>query len=128
MVFHAGAYATPERLVRRGISLEGAGPQGYVISHHAGRRILRRENLVVETTFVKIHLRRGRRPGKEVTCQLEHVVGVTGLGAGGSEMLGKMLDGKEGFSIAIAPNNIRVMVCHAVPKEAGDILVALLAG
>ncbi len=84
MVLHARAHAAPERVVGSRIRLECARPERHIIAHHPRGRVLRGEDMVVKPALIEIHFLDRRLEPEKLAGQLEHVIGVAGLGAGRS--------------------------------------------
>ena len=128
MILHAGADAAPERVSRRGVGAERAWLEGAEIRHARRGGILRREDVVVQPAFVEIHVGGRRIPGEHVTRELEHVVGIAGLGRLGPQMQGKVGHREKMFAVAVSAVGERARHGHSGPERGRDRAVPDVAG
>ena len=117
VVLDARAGAAPEGVVEAVVDLARPGAQRHVVAHHAALGILRREDVVVEGPLVVVGVLGARVPAEEVPRQLEHVVGVAGLGRVRAERLGELLLGREHLAVAVAADDVGPLLDHGVPEE-----------
>src|SRR5262245_52358588 len=83
--------------------------------------------MIEQSSLVKVHRLSRGVPGKQVPCQLEHVISVAGLGAGCSELLREMLDREEVLAVAVTADHKGMMTSHTLPEERGNVVLAFLA-
>ena len=95
-----------------------AGPQRHVVAHHPVLGILRGEDVVVEGPLVVVGVLGLRVPAEQVPGELEHVVGVAGLGRARAEGLREPLLGREHLAVAVAADHVGPLLDDRVPEEA----------
>ena len=88
LAFHAGAGATPKRIIG---GAEAAWPfrsgtQRHVVEDHAIVRVLLGENVVIEGSLIEIGVLGLGLPFEEMAGEFEHVVGVAGFGWAGTDI------------------------------------------
>src|ERR1017187_3734267 len=90
------------------------------INEHARLRVLRREDVVVKSALVKIHLRRVRFQREQLARELEHVVGVAGLTGIGAQMPRELVGREKMFVVAVSANDVGTAQRDGVPKSMCD--------
>ncbi len=84
-VFDAGAGAAPRRALGAAVGFEVTGDQRHEVGGHAGVGREGGEDVVVERVLVEVGVGGGGSPLEQLGGELEHVVGVAGLGGGDVE-------------------------------------------
>src|SRR4051794_33735401 len=83
--------------------------------------------MVEKSSFIKVHDLSRRFPTKQVSAQLEHIIGVAGLSRNTAEMLGKTGDREKEFIIAVATNGIRTIERHPLPEKVSNFPKTIFA-
>ena len=128
VVLDARAGAAPEGVVEAVVDFPGARAQGHVVAHHAGLGVLRSENVVVECALVIVGVLGAGIPPEKVARQLEHVVGVAGLGRVRTQGLGELFLGREHLAVAVAADDVGPLLDDRIPEEPRCGLRAIVAG
>ena len=84
--------------------------------------------MVVEGALVVVGVLGARVPLEEVARELEHVVGVAGLGRVRAQRLRELLLGREHLAVAVSADDVGSLLDHGVPEEARGGLERFLAG
>ena len=127
-VLHPRPHAAPEGVLRGRVGAPRPRREGDEVRHHARRRVLRGEDVVEEAALVELDPRRVGVPEEEAAGELQHVVGVAGLGRGLAEVPGEMGDGGEVLVLAVAADRVRAVEGDALPERLRDCAIARLPG
>ena len=127
-VLHPGPHAAPERVLGRRVAAPGSRLQRDVVGDHPRGGVLRGEDVVEEAALVELDPRRVGVPEEEPARELQHVVGVAGLGGGLAEVAREVRDRGEVLVLAVAPDRVGAVERDPLPERLGDRAVARLAG
>ena len=117
VVLHPRAMATGEVVKRTAIRTSRTSAQRHKVSDPASLRVLRSKDMVEMSLFVVVGIFGFRLPFKQMSRQLEHVVGITGLTGIARKSIAQFTRLAKVFMVAIPTNRISVPMDHGFPKE-----------
>ena len=126
-VLHPGPHAAPERVLGRRVAAPGPRLQRDVVRDHPRGGVLRSQDVVEEAALVEVDPGRVGVPEEEPARELQHVVGVAGLGGGLAEVAGEVRDRGEVLVLAVAPDRVGAVERDPLPERLGDRAVAGLS-
>src|SRR5258708_24331148 len=90
--------------------------------------VLRGQDMIVQCLLIEVHQRSGGVYAEELSGQLQHIIGITGLGGIVGKKIIQLAGVAEVFVVAVAAIGIGVVAGDRLPEEAGYIRVFLVAG